>query len=119
MRVNKMQARINSYISKQIRYGDDPESSPTLLKGKRNGNCNRTACQAPGAFWWNRGSHSWYCTDCALMLSRANNHDEFCKDEPLCKLDAEAMNEWTSGNELEDKWAKRYATTISDQLCAK
>lgn len=33
-------------------------------KGKENGSCNRSLCQAPDAVWYNHGSHSWYCCDC-------------------------------------------------------
>jgi hypothetical protein len=44
-------------------YGDydGPEKHD---KGKENGSCNRTRCQAPHAIWYNHGSHSWYCKDC-------------------------------------------------------
>lgn len=44
-------------------------------KGKENGSCNRTFCQAPQAIWWNHGSNSWYCADCKRDLERANAHD--------------------------------------------
>lgn len=33
-------------------------------KGRENGACNRTLCQAEPARWYNHGSHSWYCDDC-------------------------------------------------------
>jgi hypothetical protein len=41
------------------------------LKGARDGNCNRTACQKPGATWWNTGTRAYYCPSCAHMI----NHD--------------------------------------------
>jgi hypothetical protein len=45
-------------------YGDyDGPDKPD--KGKEGGSCNRRLCQAPNAIWWNHGSHSWYCGDCA------------------------------------------------------
>ena len=34
-------------------------------KGHEGGACNRRSCQAEPALWWNHGSHSWYCSDCA------------------------------------------------------
>lgn len=34
-------------------------------KGHEGGSCNRTRCQASPAIWYNHGSHSWYCGDCA------------------------------------------------------
>lgn len=33
-------------------------------KGQEGGSCNRTLCQAPGAVWYNHGSHAWYCAGC-------------------------------------------------------
>lgn len=118
MKISKMHARVKNGSVPYQRFITDPVAI-TPKKGTRNGNCNRTACQKPGAFWWNRGSHSWYCTDCALMLSRANAGDEFCKDEPLCKLDVEAMNEWTSGDEDRDEYEKEWANRVSERICAK
>lgn len=48
------------------------EAEGEALKGTYLGNCNLTACQRPGATWWNFGSRSWYCRSCALMLNREN-----------------------------------------------
>lgn len=33
-------------------------------KGQEGGSCNRRACQAPGAIWFNHGSLAWYCEHC-------------------------------------------------------
>jgi len=44
-------------------YGDY-EGPNKPHKGKEGGACNRTACQAEPAIWWNHGSYSWYCADC-------------------------------------------------------
>lgn len=41
-------------------------------KGKMGGDCNRTQCQKHGASSWNRGSHAWYCSDCANELNHYN-----------------------------------------------
>lgn len=37
-------------------------------KGHEGGACNRRDCQAEPALWWNHGSHSWYCDDCADQI---------------------------------------------------
>lgn len=34
-------------------------------KGHEGGACNRQRCQAEPALFYNHGSHSWYCRDCA------------------------------------------------------
>lgn len=45
------------------------------LKGVRGGNCNRTVCQAPGAFAWSMNNHAYYCDACARMLNNdPSNH---------------------------------------------
>lgn len=48
-------------------YGDydGPDKAD---KGQEGGSCNRTRCQAPNAVWWNHGSYSWYCKDCAIEI---------------------------------------------------
>lgn len=42
----------------------DPE-----LKGKEGCNCNRTACQQPGALFFNCGTRAWYCYECAKDIN--------------------------------------------------
>lgn len=49
------------------------EAKALGLKGRWNLLCNRTQCLAPNATWYNRGSHAFYCPDCADML----NNDSF------------------------------------------
>lgn len=68
---------------------DDPTAAEQALfkqirKGEYRGACNRSACLAPGATWYNRGSMRFYCAECAAMLNHANRNDPFCQDEPLC-----------------------------------
>lgn len=71
------------------------EASREALKGTYLGNCNRTACQAPGAVWWNFGSRSWYCRDCAILLNRENakwvkqdiGRDVLCEDRGIYATD--------------------------------
>lgn len=45
------------------------------LKGKFQGNCNRTACQAPGATWYNHSTRLYYCEICAGMINKMNHVD--------------------------------------------
>jgi len=50
-------------------YGD--YSGPDKpSKGHEGGACNRQRCQAEPAIWWNHGSHSWYCADCARDIGQ-------------------------------------------------
>lgn len=47
-------------------FGDLSMDAPLKPnKGKEGGACNRQSCQAEPALFWNHGSHSWYCGDCA------------------------------------------------------
>ncbi len=47
-------------------YGDLPiDAALKPNKGLEGGACNRRACQAEPALWYNHGSRSWYCEDCA------------------------------------------------------
>ena len=39
------------------------------LKGKRGGNCNRTACQLPDANYWHTGTKAWYCECCQKLIN--------------------------------------------------
>lgn len=58
----------------QERFGAGKTPDPAL-KGVRDGNCNRTACQAPGATGWHTGTQAWYCPECTREINRANNRD--------------------------------------------
>ena len=58
-----------------------------LLKGKFDGNCNRTACQTPLVRrgirnnWWNYGTRAYYCQHCALLI---NEWPVQRGERPLC-----------------------------------
>jgi hypothetical protein len=41
----------------------------TLPKGSFGGPCNRTACQRPGASWFNHSTRAYYCTECAGLIN--------------------------------------------------
>lgn len=59
-------------------------------KGERLGSCNRQACQAPGAYWYNRTMRKWYCTSCARLL----NQNPLPGGEVLCVLDPASEEEY-------------------------
>lgn len=42
------------------------------MKGERGGNCNRTACQRPGAMYYSVWTRAYYCGTCARMINDAN-----------------------------------------------
>jgi len=53
------------------------------LKGVKDGNCNRTACQAPNAIWWNTGTRAYYCHHCAITIQRSENDFAGMNGKPL------------------------------------
>ena len=60
-------------------------------KGTKGGNCNRTACQRPGAVWFHLDTRAWYCTSCARELNRANQADAMrIYGQELLSIDPEA-----------------------------
>ena len=50
--------------------------STNPFKGKRNGLCNRTACQKPGATFYNISTRAWYCPKCAEAINLWSIHDD-------------------------------------------
>lgn len=43
------------------------------LKGKKNGRCNRRACQSDiNVIYHNTGNDEWYCQKCAFLLNASN-----------------------------------------------
>lgn len=40
-------------------------------KGKRGGDCNRTQCQRPHAWWYNKTMQAYYCGDCAGAINES------------------------------------------------
>lgn len=55
-----------------------PTTPDPALKGKYNGNCNREACQGPGATWVNLWRpNEFYCRGCARMIEEANRAEGY------------------------------------------
>lgn len=44
-------------------------------KGKHGGSCNRSACQAPGAMFYNKSTRAYYCYACAKAINAVNRDD--------------------------------------------
>lgn len=60
-------------------------------KGLKGGSCNRTACQAPGANYYNHSTEKYYCRRCAEDLNIANRFDAHkMYGHDLCILDPSA-----------------------------
>lgn len=55
-----------------------------VVKGIIGGDCNRTSCQAPGAFWFNHSTRAYYCEACAGILNHANSDYLTPDGELLC-----------------------------------
>jgi hypothetical protein len=70
------------------------EKKKAELKGKRDGNCNVTVCQKPGATWWNTSTRAYYCPHCASEINRWSRHDEgyeICFPSESMAIAAKAM----------------------------
>lgn len=75
-------------------YMDNLETNKAELpgKGEKGQRCNRTACQAEGAYWFNHSTRKHYCGTCADIINAANGpQDSFIRDlgHPLLTLEPE------------------------------
>ena len=53
------------------------------VKGRKNGLCNRSACQSPtNVVWYNTGSYAYYCEECAKLINDRNNMKLCVKEDP-------------------------------------
>lgn len=50
------------------------------LRGVQAKNCNREACQKPGAFFYNMGTMKYYCFDCAKAIDAWDDQKELFPD---------------------------------------
>lgn len=84
-------------------------------KGAYNGLCNRSACLAPGAKYYNHSTREHYCEDCANLINAANRNDAMRMfGHDLCTLVEEptTMTQNTSLREKAIFWwnSKNYNT---------
>jgi len=73
----RMQARRGRHSMQGFRsFVDDNNDRVAALdpadKGKQGRNCNITACQRPNAWFFNGGTHAYYCFDCAWDIRKFN-----------------------------------------------
>lgn len=47
------------------------KAKTNVQKGKRGGDCNRTQCQRPNAWWYNKTMQAYYCGDCAGAINES------------------------------------------------
>lgn len=47
------------------------KAKTNAAKGKRGGDCNRTQCQRPNAWWYNKTMQAYYCADCAGAINES------------------------------------------------
>lgn len=61
---------VNSFgLAQEALLTERVAAQRAALKGVYLGNCNLTACQEPGAVWWNTGTRRWYCRRCANAIN--------------------------------------------------
>jgi len=59
-------------------------------KGKKGGRCNVTACQQPGAWYFNKSTRAYYCQECANEVNYFGGRSltlELYGTPLLCELD--------------------------------
>ena len=66
---------MSSMIRKAVQELSEDETPDPALKGVYERNCNRTACQKPGAVWYNHSTREHYCPSCASTLNEVNRAD--------------------------------------------
>ncbi len=96
-------------------YGDLPLDAPEKPnKGHEGGACNRRACQAEPALWWNHGSYSWYCEDCARDIGQdpVNLRDWTLRWEPQCGHPMFETREMMDARQAVTKPARQQGKTI-------
>lgn len=69
-------------------------AAKALLKGKFDGNCNRTACQEPimGANFFNTSTRAYYCGGCADLI----NEWDLKRGRPMICVPVEDPNDQPS-----------------------
>lgn len=49
-------------------------------KGHKDGSCNVTACQEPGANFFNRSTKAYYCEFCARRINNFDDTRKYCQE---------------------------------------
>lgn len=81
------------------------------LKGIKNGNCNRTSCQKPGAVYYNHSTRLYYCKTCADEINRVNRADAMRMfGHELCTIDESTPPSISAEGVLKKLYVKEKAT---------
>lgn len=59
-------------ITELVNFAEQPDGSVSvepIRKGRKHGECNRTACSNPDARWYNPHTNGYYCEPCARLLN--------------------------------------------------
>lgn len=71
-------SKIDDYFKvkqKRLFNTNVPGPSKTVqVKGEKYGLCNLTACQKPGAQWFNKSTKAYYCENCAREINWPGGH---------------------------------------------
>lgn len=74
--------------------GSDPNLHPQ--KGLFNGRCNITACQKPGAVFFNTGTNAYYCRECAADIHAGTRyHLDWLNERMIYFVDDQPERELT------------------------
>lgn len=99
-----------------------PVKPDMSTKGQKGGLCNRSACLAPGATWYNWGSLAHYCFECSVMLNwdSFNARDAFeQKGMALCQpTDITPAEEKEYHEERSERFAARLAKPEKPRVLA-
>jgi hypothetical protein len=72
-------ARVERRQMLAARRSTTPKPPSTITmddKGRFNGSCNVTACQQPGAAWYNSSTRAYYCASCAREINYWSKRDD-------------------------------------------
>lgn len=99
----KLAPKPQPYVGDTARQHDAMivKAKTNTAKGQRGGDCNRTACQRPASWWYNRTMQAYYCDHCADLINESclhrdhvmSNMDIYVKP-PAAWIDAEVGGIW-------------------------
>lgn len=83
---------------------NEAKAKTNAQKGKRGGDCNRTQCQRPNAWWYNKTMQAFYCGDCAGAINEScltRDHIESFPNKIYVNPPAIIKSEWVN---LSNQW---------------
>lgn len=79
---------------------NEAKAKTNAQKGKRGGDCNRTQCQRPHAWWYNKTMQAYYCGDCAGAINEScltRDHIESFPNKIYVNPPMAAIDEFVEG----------------------